>query len=115
MQAGPDVGDPTGTTTAIDSIPLLPTPTGGASAQQGGTLVIVIGDDAPDPAYFTSDPFGEEPIVDDTAPVDESIDGEGIDTGASVEEAPVEDVPTDEVPVDEVPVDEVSDEEIPAE
>jgi len=96
-QAGPDVGDPTGTATDIDSVPLLPTPTGGdASAQQGGTLVIVIGDDAPDPAYFTSDPFGEEPVVDDTAPVDESIDGEGVDTGASLEEVPAEEIPAEE-------------------
>ena len=78
-QSDPDVGDPTGTAGVVESVPLLPTPSGGAQAQQGGTLVIVIGDDAPDPAYFTADPFAEEPI----------------DGGGSLEEAPVEEIPVE--------------------
>jgi hypothetical protein len=90
-QPGPDggaVGSPVGN---VESVRLLPTPTGETTAtQSAGTLVIVIGDDAPDPAYFTSEPFVEDAPIDDTAPVDESIEGEGAETGGSFDEAPVE-------------------------
>lgn len=92
--AGSDAASPGG---QIDAVPLFSTPTGGdvsGDEQPSGKLVIVIGDDAPDPAYFTSEPFVDEPLPDDTGTVDtsgESIEGGGDETGVIYdEEAPVE-------------------------
>jgi LCP family protein required for cell wall assembly len=50
----------------IDSVPLFPTPTGKAGAattvanQPPARIVLVIGDDAPDPANYSSDPYADD-------------------------------------------------------
>lgn len=51
-----------GASPQIAAVPLFPTPTGAASSTAGreqapGRLVLVLGDDAPDPANYTSDPY----------------------------------------------------------
>ncbi len=56
-----------GSPSTTGAVALFPTPTGDASAntaepQEPATLIIVIGDDAPDPLYYTSDPYLDEPI-----------------------------------------------------
>ncbi|MCC6792089.1 MAG: LCP family protein [Thermomicrobiales bacterium] len=87
--AGSDAASPGG---EVDAVPLFPTPMGGASSgQPSGTIVIVIGDDAPDPAYFTSEPFVDEPSFDEGGgSYDESIEGGGDETGAVEDEIPTE-------------------------
>jgi LCP family protein required for cell wall assembly len=87
VSSGSDAASPDG---EVDAAPISPAPTGD-SGQSNGTLVIVIGDDAPDPAYFTSEPFVDEPVIDESGEsFDESIEGGGDETGAVEEEVPAE-------------------------
>lgn len=80
---------------AVDTVPFFPTPTGqagtAAAADSSTVVVIVLGDDAPDPAYFTTDPYTDDTVVTGDggdAPVDQSTDqpvdqtvDESVDTG----------------------------------
>jgi len=57
----------TGSPASSGAVALFPTPTGDASgstveSESPATLVIVIGDDAPDPLYYTTDPYLDEPV-----------------------------------------------------
>ena len=72
----------------IEVVPLFPTATGGTAAEestgeaQPGHMVIVIGDDAPDPSYYTSELYTEEVL-----PVENgaTFEDDGSDTGAEDE------------------------------
>lgn len=98
---------------AIDTVPFFPTSTGGTGAvgDASAVLVIVLGDDAPDPANYTVDPYVDEPTLDPStsAPVDPSVDG-SVDTGdiPVVDDGSYVDDGSGNVPVDgtgDVPVD----------
>lgn len=87
--AGTDAASPDG---EIAAVPLFPTPEASTSAGDGasGRIVIVLGDDAPDPAYFTAEPFVDEPLPDHGG-LEESIQGGGDETGViEDEEIPIE-------------------------
>lgn len=60
---------------------VTPTPTGeqvDGSKGSGQVLVLVLGDDAPDPAYFTSEPFEEEAVPIDDAGIEDQTGGDAV-------------------------------------
>lgn len=78
-------------------------PAGGDSADVDG-LVIVLGDDAPDPAYFLAEPFTDEPPIENT---DSSGDGI-VDAGTTGTDGTIDEGSADSESVDEAPVDDSS-------